>query len=258
MAGPVSDRLALYTAVDADLEPIFLLYDGGGAATEAVAGVGSQEPLVDVRAARRPARTGCGRSPIRPQLAAIAADLLPRRAVIADGHHRYATYLQRQAEAHAGRPRPRPVGLRADLPRRQLRVRAGGARHPPGAARPGRRRPGGAGGGRRSRCTTWTARTSRARSAALGQRRAGTPSCSSAATAARCACSPPPTRRGSRRRCRPSARQAWRDLDVSVLHHVLVEDVWGLTDDVATVGYEHDVPAAIAAARASRGHGACC
>ncbi|TAL21543.1 MAG: DUF1015 family protein, partial [Frankiales bacterium] len=37
MAGPVSDRLALYTAVEADLEPIFLVYDGGGAASAAVA-----------------------------------------------------------------------------------------------------------------------------------------------------------------------------------------------------------------------------
>src|SRR5687768_3863894 len=42
MAGPVSDRLALYTAVDADLEPIFLVYDGGGAASELVAAVDVQ------------------------------------------------------------------------------------------------------------------------------------------------------------------------------------------------------------------------
>ena len=48
MAGPVSDRLALYTAVDADLEPIFLLYDGGGAASRAVAEADRAEPLVDV------------------------------------------------------------------------------------------------------------------------------------------------------------------------------------------------------------------
>ncbi len=48
MAGPVTDRLALYTAVDADLEPIFLLYDGGGAASRAVAEADRAEPLVDV------------------------------------------------------------------------------------------------------------------------------------------------------------------------------------------------------------------
>lgn len=42
MAGPVSDRLALYIAVAADLEPIFLVYDGGGAASAAVASVDAQ------------------------------------------------------------------------------------------------------------------------------------------------------------------------------------------------------------------------
>src|ERR1700756_4116146 len=37
MSDTVSDRLALYTAVGADLEPIFLVYAGGGAASQAVA-----------------------------------------------------------------------------------------------------------------------------------------------------------------------------------------------------------------------------
>ena len=37
-------------------------------------------------------------------LAAVAADLQPRQALIADGHHRYATYRRLQAEQHdAGR-----------------------------------------------------------------------------------------------------------------------------------------------------------
>src|SRR5262249_25868402 len=34
------------------------------------------------------------------ELADVAADLLPRRAVIADGHHRYATYRRYQADRH--------------------------------------------------------------------------------------------------------------------------------------------------------------
>ena len=36
MAGPVADRLALMTATQANLEPIYLVYDGGGAASELV------------------------------------------------------------------------------------------------------------------------------------------------------------------------------------------------------------------------------
>ena len=40
MAGPVADRLAVMTATDADLEPIYLVYDGGGAASQLVPGHG--------------------------------------------------------------------------------------------------------------------------------------------------------------------------------------------------------------------------
>ena len=41
-------------------------------------------------------------------LDAVAQDLHPRRALIADGHHRYATYLRRQADAHAAGAGPGP------------------------------------------------------------------------------------------------------------------------------------------------------
>src|SRR4051812_11033509 len=48
MAGPVADRLSLMTAVDADLEPIFLVYDGGGPASRLVAEADRREPDVTV------------------------------------------------------------------------------------------------------------------------------------------------------------------------------------------------------------------
>jgi uncharacterized protein (DUF1015 family) len=101
--GPVEGRLQLMEATQANLEPIFLLYDGsaGGASTG----------LVDETAELRPplasAVTGDG---IRhrvwaiddpAELAAIAADLAPRDALIADGHHRYAAYLKLQARRRA-------------------------------------------------------------------------------------------------------------------------------------------------------------
>ncbi|MGW0587863.1 DUF1015 family protein [Streptosporangium sp. NPDC002607] len=105
MPGPVANRLALMRTTEANLEPIFLLYDGaGGAATR----------LVDRTATSRPplaeAVTGDG---VRHrlwavtdtgELASINADLRPRQALIADGHHRYATYLELQREHHASRP----------------------------------------------------------------------------------------------------------------------------------------------------------
>jgi uncharacterized protein (DUF1015 family) len=119
--GPVTGRLQLMEATQANLEPIFLLYDGAsgatagphdadeerGAATRIVAQVASgQPPLAE---ARTPDGI-CHRlwAITDPQrLARIAADLAPRTALIADGHHRYAAYLElqqhrRRAGAGAG------------------------------------------------------------------------------------------------------------------------------------------------------------
>jgi uncharacterized protein (DUF1015 family) len=250
MAGPVSDRLALYTAVNADLEPIFLLYDGGGAATEAVAGVSSQQPLLDVElpdglrhrlwALTDPA-----------QLSAIAADLLPRRAVIADGHHRYATYLQRQAEARAdGRgPGAADYGLTflVDSSSFGPEVHAIHRVLPAQDAADLAARAAGA-------FEVHDLDGQDLESALSGLIEAGPHSfllVSGDGGTLRLLTSPKAERVAA---ALPAERsQAWRDLDVSVLHHVLVEDVWGLTDDVATVGYEHDVTSAIAAARATDG-----
>ncbi|WP_256257031.1 DUF1015 family protein [Nonomuraea pusilla] len=107
MPGPVADRLALMSTTQANLEPIFLLYDGGyGAATR----------LVDETADNRPplveARTEDGLThrlwaiTDPAEIAAINADLHDRQALIADGHHRYATYrvLQRQEQTTHEQP----------------------------------------------------------------------------------------------------------------------------------------------------------
>ncbi|UQX90111.1 DUF1015 domain-containing protein [Jatrophihabitans telluris] len=109
MAGPVADRLALMQATEANLEAIYLVYDGGGAASEAVATVSADEPVF---IAQTPDglthRLWSITDPVT--LSTIAQDLAGRRALIADGHHRYATYLQLQAE-HAGEPGPWDRGL---------------------------------------------------------------------------------------------------------------------------------------------------
>src|SRR3954470_11403098 len=110
MAGPVSDRLALYNAVDADLEPIFLVYDGGGAASTAVADVDTAPPLVDA-ALPDGLRHRLWALTDPDLLRDIAEDLHDRHALIADGHHRYATYLQRQAERRSRGAGPWDLGL---------------------------------------------------------------------------------------------------------------------------------------------------
>jgi uncharacterized protein (DUF1015 family) len=108
--GPVKGRLQLMEATQANLEPIFLLHDGGnsGASARLIAAAADGTPgLVD-------AMTGDG---IRHRLwaiaapadlAAIAADLAPQDALIADGHHRYAAYLKLQARRHAAGEGPGP------------------------------------------------------------------------------------------------------------------------------------------------------
>jgi uncharacterized protein (DUF1015 family) len=111
MAGPVADRLALMRATGADLEPIYLVYDGGGAASQVVAGV----PEMDLLAtAVTPDQTRHRLWAITdPRVhAAVDDDLATRHALIADGHHRYATYreLQRDMRISAG-PGPWDRGL---------------------------------------------------------------------------------------------------------------------------------------------------
>jgi uncharacterized protein (DUF1015 family) len=129
--GPVAGRLALMEATQANLEPIFLLYDGHGGAVARGArpdpcdgavgatariigeiagsceGASPRQPLI---AARTPdglrhklwAITDPG------ELAAIAADLGPRQALIADGHHRYAAYRKLQARRRQAGDGPGP------------------------------------------------------------------------------------------------------------------------------------------------------
>jgi uncharacterized protein (DUF1015 family) len=112
MPGPVTGRRELMEATQANLEPIFLLYDGSPAgvrAPEPAAGErsGDATRLVDeIAVARQPLLVAVTEDGITHRLwamtdpaeqAAVAADLAPRQALIADGHHRYAAYLELQA-----------------------------------------------------------------------------------------------------------------------------------------------------------------
>ncbi len=93
-------------ATRANLEPIFLLYQGGNGVTTKLV-----DEVADGRSPLAQASTDDG---LRhrlwaitdpAELESIAEDLAPRTALIADGHHRYAAYLQvqeRQRQAGAG------------------------------------------------------------------------------------------------------------------------------------------------------------
>jgi uncharacterized protein (DUF1015 family) len=245
MSGTVSDRLALYTAVEADLEPIFLLYGGGGAASAVVADPPGA-PLLDVELADG-LRHRLWAVTDEDSLGAIAADLHGRTSVIADGHHRYATYLQRQAAA-TGRgpwdfgltflvdssafgPEVHPIHrVIPDVEAFELARRADGA------------------------MTVHDLDGDDLGDALEALGKAGPHAfllVSGDGGTLRLLTSPDPARLAAAMPAERSA--AWQALDVSVLHAYLVADVWGLVDDVDTVQYSHDVDAAIASAAATGG-----
>lgn len=110
MPGPVLGRRQLMEATEANLEPIFLLYDGGPETVTA-------RLSAELAACGEPVLTAQTEDGIEHTLwpltdpaaqTAIAADLAPRQALIADGNHRYAAYLQMQADRRAAGDGPGP------------------------------------------------------------------------------------------------------------------------------------------------------
>lgn len=97
MAGPVADRLALMSATEANVEPIYLVYDGGGPVSELVARIGATDPIARTTTPDGVQHTLWAINDPDAH-AQIADDLAGRRALIADGHHRYATYRQLQQQ----------------------------------------------------------------------------------------------------------------------------------------------------------------
>src|SRR5690606_12066756 len=96
--GIIADRLGLMRTTEANLEPIFLLYEGGGTATRLVGDVAEAcMPLIDVRTPDD-IRHRLWAVTDPDEIDAVAADLWNRQALIADGHHRYATYRLIQRE----------------------------------------------------------------------------------------------------------------------------------------------------------------
>jgi uncharacterized protein (DUF1015 family) len=108
--GPVAGRRQLMEATGANLEPIFLLYDGNGGST-ATAQITRQamgrEPLVTIHTDDGIWHRLWGVTDPAEQ-AAIGAELGSHQALIADGHHRYAAYLQLQARKRAAGAGPGP------------------------------------------------------------------------------------------------------------------------------------------------------
>ncbi|MEU8530453.1 MULTISPECIES: DUF1015 domain-containing protein [Streptomyces] len=120
----VEDRAALMRTTAANLEPLLLTYVGEGNGAQAVIERAiAREPLLSTTtedgfhhrlwAVTDPA-----------DLAAVDADLSGHQALIADGHHRWATYLRLREEHTSPSPWNYGLVLLIDTARYPLRVRA--------------------------------------------------------------------------------------------------------------------------------------
>ncbi|MEV8231028.1 DUF1015 domain-containing protein [Streptomyces sp. NPDC079167] len=126
MADVVEDRADLMRTAAAHLEPLLLSYAGDG-------GPGGTTAVIERVVERLPLLTTTTEDGFSHRLwavsdpaerAEIEADLSHRQALIADGHHRWATYLRLQREQSVPGPWDFGLVLLVDTARYPLRVRA--------------------------------------------------------------------------------------------------------------------------------------
>lgn len=126
MPDVVTDRVGLMRATSANLEPLLLTYQGddpGAGAAAAVERTAQSAPLLSTTTEDGfQHRLWAITDP--DQLAAVTADLSHRQALIADGHHRWATYLRLQEEHESPTPWDFGLVLLVDTVRYPLQVRA--------------------------------------------------------------------------------------------------------------------------------------
>jgi uncharacterized protein (DUF1015 family) len=263
--GPVAGRLQLMEATQANLEPIFLLYDGADAA----AGDGtSASGVVEQTAAGTPlleARTADGLRhrlwaiTAKEQLAAIAADLAPRQALIADGHHRYAAYLRLQERRHSTGEGSGPWDY-------GLALLVDSSSYPPHIGSIHRVVPGlEVQQAAKLAATAFTVRPLAADEAHLPAAMSALASASAAGPAFVLAGSghaylltdPDPDQAEA---AMPAGQsEQWRALPAAVLQELLISRLWGLTDDERSIRVvHHDAAAAVRAAQAAGGTAVLC
>ena len=258
MPGLVAGRRELMAATQANLEPIFLIYDGGQFpdatdTAEMDTATAVMDRVADERAPLVSITTEDGithrlwRLGDPGEQAAIAADLSGRRALIADGHHRYAAYLQLQAEMRAS-------GLGTGPWDYGLAFLVDSAAYPPRVGAIHRVLP-----GLRPERAAELAKAAftvqdlpaglslaQARDHLAEAGRTGTAfllAGGAPGTAFRLLSQPDPVQVAASMPAGVSA--PWQSLDASVLQQLLVTRIWGITDGVRDVLINHDAADAV-------------
>lgn len=236
----VADRAALMRTTAANLEPLLLTYRSMGnesGATAVIERTVLRAPLLSTTTEdgfdhRLWSVTDPG------DLAEIRADLSDRQALIADGHHRWATYLRLRAEHPSSSPWSYGLVLLIDTARYPLRVRA--------IHRLLHRLP-----------------VADALSALRGSfrvRRLDTPLPKALETLGHAAAEgnafllagdgafhlidrPDPELLA--RTVRHDRPEAWRTLDATVLHSTLLDQIWRIPDTPEHIAYIHDTEAVV-------------
>jgi uncharacterized protein (DUF1015 family) len=259
--GPVAGRLALMEATQANLEPIFLLYDGhsdAGATAVIVARTAKRDPLISTRTSDG-LRHRLWAVSDPADLAAIAADLAPRQALIADGHHRYAAYRLLQARQHAAAHGPGPWDY-------GLALLVDSANYPPQIGAIHRVIPGM--DLRRAVKLAATGFAVRAMPGGLAHVPAAVNALAEASAAgpafvladedsAYIICQPDPVQAAAA--MPPDRSPQWCALPAAVLQELLITTIWGLTDDDEVVRVvHHDAEAAVRTAQATSGTAVLC
>jgi uncharacterized protein (DUF1015 family) len=259
--GPVAGRLALMEAAQANLEPIFLLYDSvsePGATARIVESTSAREPLINAVTSDGQRHKLWAITDPR-DLAAIAADLAPRQALIADGHHRYAAYRQLQARRHHAGDGPGPWDY-------GLALLVDSASYPPRIGAIHRVIPGlDVQHAAKLAAPAFTVQALPGGSAdlpaamtALGAASAGEPAFVLAGDG-RAYLISQPDQAQAQAAMPPGTSPQWRALPAAVLQELLITRLWGLKDDDTSVQVvHHDVGATLRAALAAGGTAVLC
>jgi uncharacterized protein (DUF1015 family) len=269
-AGPVRGRLRLMEATQANLEPIFLLYDGmtgrrtsghswgetgpgqtrgtGSTATRIVTEVAQSWPPLTEATTADGIRHRLWAITDPAELARIAADLAPRTALIADGHHRYAAYLelqerQRAAGAGAG---PWDFGLALLVDSAAYPPQVGAIHRVIPGLDPQRAARAAAAAFRVRELPGGTADQPALLAALARAARAGVAFAVTGGGRAYLLTDPDPARLAAAMPVEPTG--LWRRLPAAVLRELLMGRIWQVADDEATVQAVHDPAAAVRAA----------